>query len=129
MKAPSKCYVVYEGRRPRIYTSWHDCYIQANGLQGNSYKSYKSENEAVKAYEAYTARKVVAVYDKKLETVEIVQTEGIQTEMMKTNNGVQTEVMKADKGVQTDFNRNTDYMLVIICALVACIVGIIFVNL
>lgn len=46
-------YVVFVGRRPRIYESWPECQLQVNGFPGNLFKSYKSKESAKKAYEAH----------------------------------------------------------------------------
>lgn len=48
--AKSKYYVVWEGHRPGIYTSWADCQQHTNGYKDAKYKSYESLAEAEKVY-------------------------------------------------------------------------------
>ena len=45
-----KWYVVYEGRVPGVYDQWEDCLKQVNKFKGNSYKGYKSKEEAEARY-------------------------------------------------------------------------------
>ncbi|KAJ1384586.1 Ribosomal protein L9/RNase H1, N-terminal [Sesbania bispinosa] len=41
-----KTYVVFRGRRPRIYSSWVECHKQVNGFTGCLFRSYSSLEEA-----------------------------------------------------------------------------------
>jgi ribonuclease HI len=45
-----KYYVVWNGKKPGIYTSWVDCQQQINGFSNPKYKSYKTKIEAETAY-------------------------------------------------------------------------------
>ncbi|MEW4368366.1 ribonuclease H [Paenibacillus kandeliae] len=48
--AKSKFYVVWEGHRPGIYSSWPECQQQTNGYKQAKYKAYESRAEAERAY-------------------------------------------------------------------------------
>lgn len=48
--AKQKFYVVWEGHKPGIYTSWPECQTQVNGYTDAKYKSYESRAEAEAAY-------------------------------------------------------------------------------
>jgi ribonuclease HI len=41
-----KWYVVYRGRVPGVYDEWEHCSEQVTSFSGNSYKGYKSREEA-----------------------------------------------------------------------------------
>ena len=45
-----KYYVVWSGREPGIYTSWETCKQMVHGQEGASYKSFKTKEEAVRAW-------------------------------------------------------------------------------
>ena len=45
-----KWYVVYKGKVPGVYDEWEDCLEQVNKFKGNSYKGYKSKEEAEARY-------------------------------------------------------------------------------
>ncbi|AZQ63174.1 ribonuclease H [Flammeovirga pectinis] len=45
-----KFYVVWEGGKPGIYTTWAECQKQVQGTKGAKYKSFDSKLEAQKAY-------------------------------------------------------------------------------
>lgn len=63
--AKSKFYVVWEGKKPGIYTSWDECRKQVDGVAQARYKSFESAEEAAKAfkgdYKNYIQRKAPAV--------------------------------------------------------------------
>lgn len=44
--AKKKYYVVWEGVRPGVYTSWTDCQLQIKGYEGAKYKSFDTKEEA-----------------------------------------------------------------------------------
>ncbi|MEC0241935.1 ribonuclease H family protein [Paenibacillus dokdonensis] len=48
--AKSKFYVVWEGKKPGIYTTWAECQTQVNGYTDAKYKSYESRAEAEAAF-------------------------------------------------------------------------------
>lgn len=50
--AKQKFYVVWEGKKPGIYTSWEECKRQVDGYAQARYKSYESRGEAEKAFQA-----------------------------------------------------------------------------
>jgi len=50
--AASKYYVVWEGKKPGIYTSWAECKAQVDGYAQAKYKSYPTAAEAEAAYKA-----------------------------------------------------------------------------
>lgn len=45
-----KYYVVWQGGKPGIYTSWEACKAQVSGFENARYKSFESEIEAQKAF-------------------------------------------------------------------------------
>jgi len=45
-----KYYVVWQGVKPGIYTSWEACKAQVSGFENARYKSFESEEEAQKAF-------------------------------------------------------------------------------
>jgi len=49
-KAKPKFYVVWDGRRPGIYTSWPEASEQVSGYAGAKYKGFPSRDEAEAAY-------------------------------------------------------------------------------
>ncbi|PKG23265.1 ribonuclease H1 domain-containing protein [Niallia nealsonii] len=48
--AKKKYYVVWNGRKPGIYTTWAECEKQTKGYQGASFKSFPTLPEAEQAY-------------------------------------------------------------------------------
>lgn len=50
MAKKQKYYVVWKGNRPGIYDNWAEAEEQIKGVEGAQFKSYESENEAIKAY-------------------------------------------------------------------------------
>lgn len=48
-----KCYVVFKGRKPRLYHTWAKCNEQIYGFPGNLYQGYKSDDEAKEALAKY----------------------------------------------------------------------------
>jgi ribonuclease HI len=48
--AKQKFYVVWEGRKPGIYTSWDDCKHQVEGVAAAKYKSFDLRADAEKAF-------------------------------------------------------------------------------
>jgi ribonuclease HI len=58
----NKYYVVWEGRKKGIFTSWNECKKQIDGLKGVKYKSFKTKAIAEKAfkgnYEDYIGKKI-----------------------------------------------------------------------
>jgi ribonuclease HI len=49
--AKKKFYVVWEGKKRGIYTSWNNCKKQIDGYVGAKYKSFKTEELAKKAFQ------------------------------------------------------------------------------
>lgn len=45
-----KYYVVWQGVKPGIYTSWTDCQLQIKGVKDARYKSFSTQEEAERAY-------------------------------------------------------------------------------
>ncbi len=45
-----KFYVVWQGKEPGIYTSWHDCEKQVKGVEGAKYKSFPTREAAEEAF-------------------------------------------------------------------------------
>lgn len=45
-----KFYVVWQGQRPGIYTSWPECEAQIRGFPGAQYKSFASRQQAEEAF-------------------------------------------------------------------------------
>ncbi|SMP40217.1 ribonuclease HI [Neorhodopirellula lusitana] len=50
MAKKPKFYVVWQGRRPGVYSTWDQCQTEINGFAGAKYKSFASRSEAEKAY-------------------------------------------------------------------------------
>lgn len=49
-KEKNKFYVVWEGIKPGIYSSWADCQKSINGFPGAKYKGFKTQELAKKAF-------------------------------------------------------------------------------
>ncbi|XP_019239797.1 PREDICTED: ribonuclease H-like [Nicotiana attenuata] len=49
----SKVYVVFRGKKPGLYNSWCECASMVIGFKGNIFKSYKSYDEAVAAFNEF----------------------------------------------------------------------------
>ena len=49
-KSKAKFYVVWIGVKPGIYESWNECKAQISGYQSAKYKSFKTRQEAERAY-------------------------------------------------------------------------------
>lgn len=47
----SKYYVVWQGRKPGIFTDWNSCKAQVDGFAGAKYKSFKTLAEAEAAFQ------------------------------------------------------------------------------
>lgn len=45
-----KYYVVWQGKEPGIYTSWHDCEKQVKGVEGAKYKGFSTREAAEEAF-------------------------------------------------------------------------------
>jgi ribonuclease HI len=45
-----KYYVVWKGNKPGIYDSWEDCKLQIKNFPGAIYKSFKTKDEAIDAF-------------------------------------------------------------------------------
>lgn len=52
MGAKQKFYVVWEGTKPGIYTTWKDCEKQVAGVKAAKYKSFETLEEAEQAFRA-----------------------------------------------------------------------------
>ena len=50
MSKKNKFYVVWEGKKPGVYTSWSACKEQIEGYKNAKYKSFKSKDLAKKAF-------------------------------------------------------------------------------
>lgn len=48
--AKKKYYVVWQGVKPGIYSSWKECELQIKGVEGAIYKSFATQEEAQRAY-------------------------------------------------------------------------------
>lgn len=48
--AQNKFYVVWQGLKPGIYTSWEECRRQVSGFENARYKSFRSQEEAERAF-------------------------------------------------------------------------------
>ena len=48
--AQKKFYVVWQGVKPGIYSSWEECKAQVSGFENARYKSFPSMEEAKKAF-------------------------------------------------------------------------------
>lgn len=51
MAKKQKYYVVWSGHNPGVYKSWQECQEQIQGFKGADYKSFKTLQEAQKAFE------------------------------------------------------------------------------
>lgn len=69
MTAKVKFYVVWEGRRPGIYTTWDACRRNIEGYPNAKYKSFLSKKEAEAAYTDHHAKHI---YKKNTGTERIV---------------------------------------------------------
>ena len=56
MANKDKIYVVFNGRRSGVYTTWPKCQTQVIGYKGNIYKSYRTHREVVSAWVMYEPR-------------------------------------------------------------------------
>ncbi len=54
-KKKAKFYVVWEGVKPGIYTTWEQCQAQVHGYPAAKFKSYESKAEAETAYQEGTS--------------------------------------------------------------------------
>jgi ribonuclease HI len=50
MGKKQKYYVVWQGKKPGIYDNWSEAELQIKGVADAKFKSYESENEAIKAF-------------------------------------------------------------------------------
>ena len=48
--AGKKCYVVWRGRTPGVYSSWGECKAQVDGFAGAAYKGFESRGAALAAF-------------------------------------------------------------------------------
>lgn len=51
----SKYYVVWNGYAPGVYDSWEECQLQIKGYKDAKYKSFPTEEAAIRAYRGETA--------------------------------------------------------------------------
>jgi viroplasmin and RNaseH domain-containing protein len=49
-RAMAPCYVVFEGLKPRIYTSWYECSVYVLRVEGARYQKYKNYEHALHDY-------------------------------------------------------------------------------
>ncbi|VAW49365.1 Ribonuclease HI-related protein 2, partial [hydrothermal vent metagenome] len=54
-----KFYVVWQGRKPGIYTNWNQCKQQVDKFAGAKYKSFSILSEAEKAFKDGSTRAVI----------------------------------------------------------------------
>jgi viroplasmin and RNaseH domain-containing protein len=47
------CYVVFKGKKPKIYMSWYECSEQVLGLKNAIYKKYNNYEHALRDFNAY----------------------------------------------------------------------------
>ena len=47
------CYVVFNGKKPKIYMSWHECSEQVLGLKNAIHKKYNNYDHALRDFNAY----------------------------------------------------------------------------
>lgn len=52
-----RCYVVYRGRVPGVYTEWAEVHEQVNRFPGNSHRSFPSETLARASYLEFLRKK------------------------------------------------------------------------
>jgi ribonuclease HI len=52
-----KWYVVLKGKIPGVYDDWDDCLVQVNEFPNNSYKGYKTKEEAEARYKKHLSKK------------------------------------------------------------------------
>jgi ribonuclease HI len=50
MAEKRKYYVVWEGHQPGVYDNWDDCWEQVDHYPNAKYKSFKSQQEAIRAF-------------------------------------------------------------------------------
>ena len=46
------CYVVFKGKKPKIYWNWHDCSEQVHGVKNAIHKKYSSYEQVVRDFNA-----------------------------------------------------------------------------
>ncbi|XP_019240594.1 PREDICTED: ribonuclease H-like [Nicotiana attenuata] len=49
----SKVYVVFRGKRPGLYNSWHQCALMVIGVKGSIFKAFKTYDEAIAAFNEF----------------------------------------------------------------------------
>ncbi|XP_019248399.1 PREDICTED: ribonuclease H-like [Nicotiana attenuata] len=49
----SKVYVVFRGKRPGLYNSWHQCAPMVIGVKGSIFKAFKTYDEAIAAFNEF----------------------------------------------------------------------------
>jgi ribonuclease HI len=52
-----KWYVVLKGKILGVYVDWDDCLVQLDEFPGNSYKGYKTKEEAESRYKKHLSKK------------------------------------------------------------------------
>jgi ribonuclease HI len=67
--AKNKFYVVWSGRTSGIYNSWEACSAQVSGFENASYKSFKTMEEAEKAFAEKPEKHIYAKVSKESETL------------------------------------------------------------
>jgi ribonuclease HI len=58
MAGKSKFYVVWEGRRPGVYSTWDECRRNIEGYPNAKYKSFLTKKEAETAYSDHPAKHI-----------------------------------------------------------------------
>ncbi len=64
-KNKKKFFVVWKGVNPGIYNSWEECKAQTHGFEGAQYKSFKTLEEATKAFQSSYWRYIKKTNSKK----------------------------------------------------------------
>lgn len=64
--ANQKFYVVWDGVNTGIYTSWQECQLQIKGYEGAKYKSFRTKEEAEKAFASSPYEYIVSKPKEKL---------------------------------------------------------------
>ncbi|XP_070006966.1 uncharacterized protein LOC142162184 [Nicotiana tabacum] len=49
----SKVYVVFRGKRPGLYISWHRCAPMVIGVKGSMFKAFKTYDDAIAAFNEF----------------------------------------------------------------------------
>ncbi|MCF6350335.1 MAG: ribonuclease H family protein [Flavobacteriaceae bacterium] len=103
MSKKQKYYVVWEGRKKGIFTSWNECKKQIEGLKSVKYKSFKTKEVAKKAFNSNPKDYIgVAIFETTLSKEKLLKIGKPITKSISVDGACNNKGISEYQGVFTD---------------------------